>query len=310
MDFAPTEEQLLIQKAARDFAVREVEPKAKELDKTGRFPTEIVARMAELGFLGMMIPVEYGGAGLDAVSYVLAMEEVSAACASCGVIMSVNNSLFCDPVFAFGTDQQKREFLVPAASGAKLGCFGLTEPMSGSDAQTMNTTAERDGSGFVINGSKNFITNGPAADFIVVFAVSARENDRVRHTAFVLPLDVPGVSLAPHDEKMGIRAAQSCTIFFENVKLGADAVLGPVGGGFKVAMATLDGGRIGIAAQALGISRVALQKSVAYSKERQAFGGPIANLQAIQFMLADMATELDAGRLLTLRAALLKDRHQ
>jgi butyryl-CoA dehydrogenase len=309
MDFAPTEEQLMIQKAARDFAVREIEPKAKELDKTGRFPTEIVARMAELGFLGMMVPADYGGAGLDAISYVLAMEEVSAACASCGVIMSVNNSLFCDPIMAFGTEEQKRRFLVPAASGAKLGCFGLTEPMSGSDAQTMNTVAERDGSAFVINGSKNFITNGPAADFIVLFAVSSKENGKVRHTAFVLPLDVPGVTLAPHDEKMGIRAAQSCTIFFENVRLAEDSVLGAVGGGFKVAMATLDGGRIGIAAQALGIARAAHQKSIAYAKERHAFGGPIANLQAIQFMLADMATELDAARLLTLRAAALKDRH-
>jgi butyryl-CoA dehydrogenase len=309
MDFAPTDVQIMIENAARDFATREVEPKAKELDKTGRFPTEIVARMAELGFLGMMVPSEYGGAGLDAVSYVLVMEEVSAACASCGVIMSVNNSLFCDPLLAFGTEEQKQRYLVPAASGKKLGCFGLTEPMSGSDAQTMKTVAERDGAAFVINGSKNFITNGPAADFIVLFAVSGKEGDRLRHTAFVLPLDAPGVSLAPHDEKMGIRAAQSCTIFFENVRLEQDAVLGPVGGGFKVAMATLDGGRIGIAAQALGIARAAYEKSIAYAKERQAFGGPIANLQAIQFMLADMATELDAARLLTMRAAACKDRH-
>jgi butyryl-CoA dehydrogenase len=309
MDFALTDDQLMIQRAARDFALREVEPKAKELDKTGRFPTEIVARMAELGFLGMMVPAEYGGAGLDAISYVVAVEEVSAACASCGVIMSVNNSLFCDPVLAFGTEEQKQRYLAPAAAGQKLGCFGLTEPMSGSDAQTMKTVAERDGAGFVINGSKNFITNGPDADFIVLFAVSGQDGGKLRHTAFVLPLDVPGVSVAPHDEKMGIHAAQSCTIFFENVRLEQEHVLGPVGSGFKVAMATLDGGRIGIAAQALGIARSALEKSVAYAKERQAFGGPISNLQAIQFMLADMATELDAARLLTMRAASLKDRH-
>jgi len=309
MDFAPTDEQLMIQKVARDFALREVEPKAKDLDKTGRFPSEIVARMAELGFLGMMVPSENGGAGLDATSYVLAMEEVSAACASCGVIMSVNNSLFCDPLLAFGTDDQKTRYLAPAAAGQKLGCFGLTEPMSGSDAQTMKTAVRREGASYVLNGSKNFITNGPAADFIIVFAVSSREGDKYRHTAFVLPLDAPGVSLAPHDEKMGIRAAQSCTVFFENVVLGEEHVLGPPGGGFKVAMATLDGGRIGIAAQALGIARAAYQKSVAYAKERHAFGGPIANLQAIQFMLADMATELDAARLLTLRAAWRKDRH-
>jgi len=309
MNFAPTEEQLLIQKAARDFAEREIVPKAKDLDKSGRWPTEIVARMAELGFLGMMVPTEHGGAGLDAISYVLAMEEVSRACASCGVIMSVNNSLFCDPVLAFGTDEQKRAYLAPAASGEKLGCFGLTEPMSGSDAQTMVTTAERDGAGYLLNGSKNFITNGPHADFIIVFAVSGRDGTKLKHTSFVLPLTLEGITLAPHDEKMGIHAAQSCTVFFENVRLGEQHLLGQVGGGFKIAMATLDGGRIGIAAQALGIARAAYEKSIAYSKERHAFGGPIAKLQAIQFMLADMATELDAARLLTLRAASLKDQH-
>src|SRR5450432_1214248 len=172
MDFAPTEEQRLIQQAARDFAEREIEPKAKELDKTGRWPTEIVSRMAELGFLGMMVPPEYGGAGLDAVTYVLAMEEVSAACASCGVIMSVNNSLFCDPLLTFGTEEQKQTYLAPAATGQKLGCFGLTEPMSGSDAQTMKTVARLDGATWTLDGSKNFITNGPAADFIIVFAVT------------------------------------------------------------------------------------------------------------------------------------------
>ena len=309
MNFAPTEEQLLIQKTARDFAEREVVPKAKELDKTGRWPTEIVVRLGELGFLGMIVPSEYGGAGLGTVSYVLAMEEVSRGCASCGVIMSVNNSLFCDPLLAFGTEEQKQAYLVPAAAGHKLGCFGLTEPMSGSDAQTMNTTAEHDGASFVLNGSKNFITNGPHADFIVVFAGTSREAGKLKHTAFVLPMNLPGVTLAPHDEKMGIHAAQSCTVFFENVRLGAEHVLGPVGGGFKIAMATLDGGRIGIAAQALGIARAAYEKSIAYSKERHAFGVPIASLQAIQFMLADMATELDAARLLTLRAASLKDQH-
>jgi butyryl-CoA dehydrogenase len=316
MDFDLTDEQRMIQETAREFAAREIEPKAKELDKTGRWPTEIVARMAELGFLGMMVPTELGGAGLDAVTYVVAMEEVSAACASCGVIMSVNNSLFCDPVLAFGTDAQKRDYLMPAASGQKLGCFGLTEPMSGSDAQTMQTVAERVSGGYVLNGSKNFITNGPAADFIIVFAVTDREQSsdphkpaKLRHTAFVLPMSAPGVSLAPHDEKLGIHAAHSCTVFFENVRLEEGHVLGDVGSGFKVAMATLDGGRIGIAAQALGIARAALQKSVAYAKERRAFGGPIASLQAIQFMLADMATELDAARLLTLRAAALKNQH-
>ncbi len=309
MNFTLTEDQKLLQQTAREFAEREIAPKAAELDKSGRWPTEIVTQMGELGFMGMMVPPEWGGGGLDTISYVLAMEEISAACASCGVIMSVNNSLYCDPVFRYGTDEQKRDFLVPAASGQKLGSFGLTEPMSGSDAQTMATVAERDGKGWVLNGSKNFITNGPAADFIIVFAVTDRSGSKVRHTAFVLPTDIPGFSLSPHDEKLGIHAAHSCTVFFENIKLDDSHVLGPVGDGFKVAMSTLDGGRIGIASQALGIARAALEKSIAYSKERKAFGGPIANLQAIQFMIADMATELDAARLLTLRAASLKDQN-
>ncbi len=309
MNFDLTEEQALLQRTAREFADREIRPKAAELDKSARWPGEIVEKLSELGFLGMAVPAEHGGAGLDAVSYVLAMEEISAACASCGVIMSVNNSLFCDPLLKFGSDAQKAEILAPCASGAKLGCFGLTEPMSGSDAQTMNTTATLEGGRWRIHGSKNFITNGPEADYIVVFCVTDTEpSGRRRHTAFVLPLDHPGISLAPHDEKMGIRAAHSCTVFFENVEVDDTARLGPRGDGFKVAMATLDGGRIGIAAQALGISREALDKSVGYSKERHAFGKPIAELQAIQFMLSDMATELDAARLLTLRAAAMKDR--
>ncbi len=308
MDFDRTEEQRLLQQTARDFASREVAPVAAALDKEGRWPTELVARMGELGFMGIAVPDTYGGAGLDAVSYVLAMEEISAACASTGVIMSVNNSLFCDPLLKFGTEAQRRDILTPAASGKALGCFGLTEPMSGSDAQTMATVAERSGDGFVLNGSKNFITNGPHADFIIVFAVTSREGGRVKHTAFVLPTDTPGYSVGKHDEKLGIHAAHSCTVFFDNVKVGSDAVLGEVGSGFKVAMATLDGGRIGIASQALGIARAALEKSIAYAKERQSFGKPIAEHQAIQFMVSDMATELDAARLLTLRAASLKDR--
>jgi butyryl-CoA dehydrogenase len=308
MNFEPTEEQLAVQQMARDFATKEIEPKAKELDREGRWPAEIVKRMGELGLMGVAVPTEWGGAGLDAVTYALAMEEISAACASCGVIMSVNNSLYCDPVLKFGTDAQKRAFLAPCASGEKLGCFALTEPASGSDAQTMKTEAVRLGDGWVLNGSKNWITNGPEADFIIVFAVTERggAGGKVKHTAFVLPTSTPGVVRAKPDEKLGIHAAHSCTVFFEDVRLTDANVLGPVGDGFKVAMYTLDGGRIGIASQALGIARAALTRSIAYAKERHAFGGPIANLQAIQFMLADMATELDAARLLTHRAASLK----
>src|SRR4051812_46337918 len=309
MNFDLTEDQQLVLQTARDFAKREIEPKAAELDKSARWPTEIVARMAELGFLGMAIPAEYGGAGLDNVSYALVIEEISAACASSGVIMSVNNSLFCDPLYKFGTEWQKREILTPTASGKMLGCFGLTEPTSGSDARTMLTVGEKQGDGgYILNGSKNFITVGPEAEHIIVFAVTTPHPDKPRHTALIVRRDSRGYSVSPHDEKLGIKAAHSSSIFFDNVRVPKENILGEEGGGFKIAMATLDGGRIGIAAQAIGIAREAFEKAVAYSKERKAFRTPISNLQAIQFMIADMATELDAARLLTLRAAALKDK--
>jgi len=308
MEFELSEEQRMIRDTARDFAAREVAPKAAELDKTGRWPQEIVAKMAELGLLGVAIPQEYGGAGMDALSYALAMEEVSAACASCGVIMSVNNSLFCDPLYKFGTEEQKKRVLTPVARGDKLGCFGLTEPMSGSDAQTMVTSAERTSGGWVLNGAKNWITNGPHADYILVFAVTDRSGAKVKHTAFLVERGTPGYTQNPPDHKLGIHAAHSCTVFFENCKVPDANVVGAVGEGFKVAMATLDGGRIGIACQAIGIARAALDESVAYAKERKSFGVPIAQHQAIQFMLADMATQVDAARLLAWRAAKMKDK--
>src|SRR5580692_2941904 len=276
MDFDLTEEQKLIRETARDFAAREIAPKAALLDKTARWPDEIVKRMGELGFLGMAIPSEYGGAGLDALSYALAMEEVSFACASCGVIMSVNNSLFCDPVYKFGTEEQKKTLLSACASGQKLGCFGLTEPMSGSDAQTMVTTAEKTPDGWILNGAKNWITNGPHADCILVFCVSDRTGPKVRHTAFLVEKGTPGFTRSPRDHKLGIHAAHSCTVFFDNCRVSDAAVVGKVGEGFKVAMAALDGGRIGIACQALGIARAALEASVKYAKERKSFGVPIA----------------------------------
>ena len=310
MDFDLTEEQRLVRDAARDFAAREIAPKASEIDKSGRWPAEIVAKMGELGFLGMAVPEEYGGAGMDNLSYALVMEEISAACASCGVIMSVNNSLFCDPIYKFGTDAQKKEVLTACASGKKLGCFGLTEPMSGSDAQTMATNAEKTADGWVLNGAKNWITNGPHADYILVFCVTERPSApgaKIKHTAFLVPKGTPGYTQANPDHKLGIHGAHSCTVFFENCKVPDTAVVGNVGEGFKVAMATLDGGRIGIASQALGIAKACLDVSVAYSKERKSFGVPISQHQAIQFMLSDMATELDAARLLTWRAAIMKD---
>ncbi len=307
MEFELTEEQRMIRDTAREFATREIAPKAAELDKSGRWPSEIIAKMAELGLMGVAIPQEHGGAGMDTLSYALAMEEISAACASCGVIMSVNNSLFCDPVYKFGTDEQKKRVLQPVASGRKLGCFGLTEPMSGSDAQTMVTNGEKAQGGFVLNGAKNWITNGPVADWIIVFAITDRSGPKVKHTAFLVERGTPGFTQNAPDHKLGIHAAQSCTVFFENCKVPDANIVGNVGDGFKVAMATLDGGRIGIACQAIGIARAAFEKSVAYAKERKSFGVPIAQHQAIQFMLSDMATQIDAARLLAWRAAKMKD---
>ncbi len=303
MNFELTEEQQLVLSTARDFARKEIAPKAAELDKTARWPREIVAQMAELGFLGMAVPTEYGGAGLDNVCYALAIEEISRGCGSTGVIMSVNNSLYCDPVMKFGTDAQKKEFLEPFARGEKLGCFGLTEPNAGSDAAAQQTVAVKRGDDYVINGSKNWITVGPKADAMVLFTMTDKSKGNKGITAFLVPTSTPGFNRQPPDKKMGINGAHSCTIYFEDMKVSAKNILGKEGEGFKVAMSTLDGGRIGIAAQAIGIARAAFEEALAYSAERKTFGKPIRDHQAIQFMLADMATELEAARALLYLAA-------
>ncbi|CAN5808700.1 acyl-CoA dehydrogenase [soil metagenome] len=310
MDFDLTEEQRMIRDTARDFATREVAPKAAAIDKESRWPDELVKKMADLGFLGMMVPEAYGGGGLDAVSYALAMEEISAACASTGVIMSVNNSLFCDPVTKFGSEELKKTVLTDWASGKKLCCFGLTEPMSGSDAQTMVTNGVKKDGGWVLSGAKNWITNGPHADWIIVFAVTDRTDPggKVKHTAFLVPKGAAGYTQNARDHKLGIHGAHSCTVFFDDCFVPDSHVVGKPGDGFKVAMATRDGGRIGIASQALGIARAALEASVAYAKKRKSFGVTIDKHQAIQFMIADMAVQIDAARLLTWRAAAMKDR--
>jgi butyryl-CoA dehydrogenase len=309
MQFDLTEEQQAVLKTARDFATNEVLPKAAEIDREHRHPKELVARMAELGFLGIAVPDSYGGAGMDHVAYVLAMEEVSRACASTGVIMSVNNSLVCDPIYRFGTEAQKKAWLTPLASGKKLGCFALSEPEAGSDAAAQRTTAVKQADGsWVLQGTKNWITNGPVADVCVLFAMNDRAAGHKGITAFIVPMDTPGVKAGAPDDKLGIRGSKSSQIFLDDAKLPADALLGEVGGGFKVAMSTLDGGRIGIAAQAVGIARAAFEDALAYAQQRKTFGKPIAQHQAIQFKLADMAVEIDAARLLTLRAAWLKDR--
>ena len=307
MQFSPTEEQAAVQRTARDFATNEVLPKAAEIDREHRHPTELVHRMAELGFLGIAVPEQYGGAGFDHISYVLAMEEISRACASTGVIMSVNNSLVCDPIWRFASEAQKQEWLVPLAQGKRLGCFALSEPEAGSDAAAQKTTAVPDGDDWILQGTKNWITNGPVADVCVLFAMNDRAAGHKGISAFIVPLDQQGVRVGPPDDKLGIRGSKSSQIFLDDVRLSRDHVLGEIGGGFRIAMSTLDGGRIGIAAQALGIARAALEDSLGYAQQRRTFGKPIAQHQAIAFKLADMATEIDAARLLTLRAAWLKD---
>jgi butyryl-CoA dehydrogenase len=307
MNIQLTEEQRQVRDLCRQFADAELRPNARKWDLDHQYPTEAVKKLAEMGLMGVAIPAELGGAGMDNVSYAVGMEEISRGCAGTGVIMSVNNSLYCDPVYKFGTDEQKREFLTPFARGERLGAFALTEPMSGSDAAEMATLAVKKGNEYVLNGTKNFITNGPQADVVIVFAMTDRSKGHKGISAFLVPTSVKGFSRGRADEKVGIRASGSCTLFFEDVVLPERFRLGGEGEGFKVAMQTLDGGRIGIAGQALGIAQAAYEEAVAYAKERKAFGKPITQFQAIQFMLADMATEIDAARLLLWRAAWLKD---
>jgi alkylation response protein AidB-like acyl-CoA dehydrogenase len=307
MNFELTEEQKMVQDMARDFADQEIKPKAPELDETERHPVEIIQKMAELSLMGIAIPDTYGGGGADIVSYVVAMEEISRGCASVGVIMSVNNSLVCDPINTFGTEEQKKKYLTPLASGKKLGCFGLTEPEAGSDAAGQKTTAVLQGDQWLINGKKNFITNGNVADYCVLMAMTDRSKGYKGISSFILDTKTPGFSVGAVEKKLGIKASGTAELIMEDCRIPKDNLLGQVGQGFYVAMNTLDGGRIGIASQALGIARAALEAAVEYSRTRVQFGAPISKLQAIQWMVADMATELDAARLLTLRAAFLKD---
>ncbi|HET6412710.1 MAG TPA: acyl-CoA dehydrogenase [Anaeromyxobacter sp.] len=307
MDIELTDEQRQARELCREFAERELRPHARRWDAEHLFPGEAVRRLGEMGLMGVTVASEWGGSGMDALSYALATEEISRGCAGTGVIMSVNNSLYCDPVSKFGTDAQKRVFLEPFARGEKLGAFALTEPTSGSDAAEMRTSASRSGDKYLLDGTKNFITNGPQADAVLVFAMTAREKGHRGVSAFLVPTASPGFSRGKPDEKVGIRASGSCSVFFERCSVPERNRLGEEGDGFKIAMSALDSGRIGIGAQALGIARAALEEAVAYARERQAFGQPIARFQAIQFMLADMATELEAARLLVWQAAVRKD---
>jgi alkylation response protein AidB-like acyl-CoA dehydrogenase len=307
VQFQFNEQQRMIRDMARDFANRVIVPVAAELDATERFPKDIVRQMGELGLLGMSVNEAYGGAGLDTVCYVAAMEEISRACASCGVIMSVNNSLVCWPLETYGNEDQKKRFLTPLASGQKLGAYCLSEPGAGTDAAAQRTTAKKEGDHWVLNGMKNFITNGANADILIVFAQTDVGLKHKGIRAFIVESTSEGFSVIRKEEKMGIRASDTAQLAFDNVIVPDDQVLGPAESGFKIAMSTLDGGRIGIASQALGISAAAYEASRAYSKQREQFGRAICEFQAVQWKIADMATRLEAARLLTYRAAWAKD---
>jgi butyryl-CoA dehydrogenase len=306
MDFELTEDQQLLQQVVRDFATQRVAPLAAEIDENHRYPEELVAEMAEMGLLGVTVPEVYGGAEMDTISYVIAMEEISRACASTGVIMSVNNSLVCDPLMKFATEEQKRQWLKPLAQGQLLGCFALSEPGTGSDAAAQTCMAVRDGDDWVINGTKNWITNGPQADVCILVAMNDSSKGTHGIISFIVDMNREGVHSGKPEHKLGICGSGTSSLMFEDYRARDNERLGEVGDGFKVAMTTLDGGRIGIAAQAIGIARAAYESAAQYALERKAFGGPIAKLQAIQHKIADMATEIDAARLLTYRAALMK----
>ena len=307
MNFKLSEEHEMIRKMVRDFAQKEVEPTAAERDEEERFDMDLFKKMAELGLTGIPWPEEYGGIGSDYLAYVIAVEELSRVCASVGVTLSAHTSLAGWPVFKYGTEEQKQKYLRPMAEGTKIGAYGLTEPASGSDAGAMRTTAKLDGDDYILNGSKIFITNGGIADIYIVFAVTNQEEGkRPETTAFIVEEGFPGFSVGKKERKLGIRSSPTTEIMFDNCRVPKENILGNVGDGFVIAMKTLDGGRNGIAAQAVGIAQGALDASVDYAKEREQFGKPIAENQGIGFKLADMATSIEASRLLTYQAAWLE----
>jgi alkylation response protein AidB-like acyl-CoA dehydrogenase len=305
-----TPEQQMVQAMAREFAEHEVKPIASDLDREGRFPHETVKRMGELGLLGITVPEAWGGGGADVVSYTVAVVEVAKACASHAVVMSVNTSLYCEPILKFGTDAQKEDFLRPAAAGREIGCFALTEPEAGSDATNQNTLARRDGDHYVLNGRKLFVTSGRESAAALVFCQTDRARRHHGISAFLVRQGTPGFHVVKTEDKLGLRASDTAEFLFTDCRVPAAGRLGEEGHGFGIAMAAIDGGRIGIAAQALGIAEGAYGRALAYARERTAFGVPIGHHQMVQWMLADMATAIEAARLLTLRAAWLKDAGQ
>jgi len=302
-----TEEQKLLQKTVREFAESEVKPLARHLDETGEFPRDTFRKAAELGLTGVAIPEDEGGAGFDHVSYAIVIEELSRACASTGTILSVQNSLFCDPVHRFGTPEQKKKFLVPFARGEKIGCYALTEPQAGSNAAALRTVAVRKGDRYVVNGTKAWITNGGAADAVIAYVNTDPSKGEKGITALLIEKGTPGFKVGKEEKKLGINATACTELSFTDCEVPVENRVGNEGEGYKVALSTLDGGRIGIASQAVGIAQGAFEAALRYAQERQAFGGPIAQFQAIQFMLADMSTEIEAARLLARRAAWKQD---
>jgi butyryl-CoA dehydrogenase len=307
VDLELSEEQQLLQNSVREFAEAEVRPLAKENDETGKYPRGLFQKAAELGLTGVAIPEAEGGAGMDHISYAIVVEEISRVCASTGVILSVQNSLYCDPIHRCGTDEQKKKFLLPYARGERIGCYALTEPQAGSNAAALATKAVRKGDKYVINGTKAWITNGGAADAAIVYVNTQPEKGEKGITALVVEKGTPGFAVGKEEKKLGIHATACTELSFSDCEVPAGNRIGEEGEGYKVALSTLDGGRIGIAAQATGIAQGAFEAALSYAQQRQAFGHPIADFQAIQFMLADMATEIDAARLLLRRAAWKQD---
>ncbi len=307
MNLELTEEQKLLQKTVREFAETEVKPLAKELDETGRFPRDTFQKAAELGLTGVAFPETEGGAGFDHIAYSIVIEEISRCCASTGVILSVQNSLYCDPLHRFGSEEQKKKFLRPFARGEKIGCYALTEPQAGSNAAALQTKAVKKGDKYVINGTKAWITNGGAADAAIVYVNTDPPKGEKGITALVVEKGTPGFKIGKEEKKLGINATACCELVFTDCEVPAANRVGNEGEGYKIALSTLDGGRIGIAAQATGIAQGAFEAALAWSQQRMAFGHPISQFQAIQFMLADMSTEIDAARLLVRKAAWKQD---
>jgi alkylation response protein AidB-like acyl-CoA dehydrogenase len=306
--FPLSPEHEMIRQTARDFAQKEIAPIAAEFDESGEFPSRTVKKMGEMGFMGIEVPEEYGGAGMDTLAYVLALEEICKADAAHGTVMSVNNSLFCYGILKYGTEAQKQKFVSAIASGRAIGAYSLTEPMSGSDAGTMRSRAVRDGDAYVINGRKSWVTSAPVAKYIVLFTMTAPEKKQKGITAFIVDTDKPGFSRGKTEPKLGIRASATSEVLFEDFRAPVDDRLGEEGEGFKIAMGVLDAGRIGIASQALGIAEAAYEASLSYATDREAFGSKIGEFQGISFKLADMKTRIEAARLLVYNAAMAKER--